>query len=37
VVQARDAWIESHGTVVHVDELSSNVGGGTLYYLSSAM
>ncbi len=28
---ARDAWIESHGTVVHVSGLSSNGAGMTLY------
>jgi 4-amino-4-deoxy-L-arabinose transferase-like glycosyltransferase len=31
-VQARDAWIEAHGTVVHVSGASS--GGATLYYFA---
>ncbi len=31
-VKARDAWIEAHGTVVHVSGVSS--GGATLYYFA---
>lgn len=33
-VSARDAWIVSHGTVVHVPEESSSAGGLTLYYFA---
>jgi 4-amino-4-deoxy-L-arabinose transferase-like glycosyltransferase len=33
--QARDAWIRSHGTVVHVSGVSSTGGGMTLYYFAS--
>jgi 4-amino-4-deoxy-L-arabinose transferase-like glycosyltransferase len=33
-VRTRDAWIRSHGTVVHVAGQSSSVGGMTLYYFS---
>lgn len=32
--QARDAWIESHGTVVHIG--SRGAGGATLYFLPSS-
>ncbi len=30
----RDAWIEAHGTVVHVPGESSSTGGTTLYYFA---
>ena len=32
----RDAWIETHGTVVHVSGESSTAGGMTLYYFSGS-
>jgi 4-amino-4-deoxy-L-arabinose transferase-like glycosyltransferase len=33
-IQARDAWVESHGTVVHTSSQGS--GGATLYFLTSS-
>jgi 4-amino-4-deoxy-L-arabinose transferase-like glycosyltransferase len=33
-ISERDAWIEAHGTVVHVSDESSSSGGMTLYYFA---
>jgi 4-amino-4-deoxy-L-arabinose transferase-like glycosyltransferase len=33
-ISERDAWIEAHGTVVHLSGESSTTGGMTLYYFS---
>ena len=35
-ISERDAWIEAHGTVVHVSGESSTAGGMTLYYFSGS-
>ena len=35
-ISERDAWIEKHGTVVHVSGESSSAGGTTLYYFSGS-
>jgi 4-amino-4-deoxy-L-arabinose transferase-like glycosyltransferase len=34
-ISTRDAWIEAHGTVVHVPGESSTAGGMTLYYFAA--
>jgi 4-amino-4-deoxy-L-arabinose transferase-like glycosyltransferase len=33
-ISERDAWVEKHGTVVHVSGESSSTGGTTLYYFA---
>jgi 4-amino-4-deoxy-L-arabinose transferase-like glycosyltransferase len=35
-ISERDAWIEAHGTVVHVSGGNSTAGGTTLYYFSGS-